>query len=151
MHMSGTIHLVTWIHSTSRHESAAEGFRAIPLLGRWLVHCFVDTGAGGDWGLHGDWDGAPPGQGLIQHNNTFDDPTSSDTKCGPWTDKCDTDECVKKAISDYPSPSKYSAVWGPNSNTFASTVASKCSLKRPSFGWAPGWGQTAAPPFGGGK
>jgi RHS repeat-associated protein len=125
--------------------------RAIPLFGRVVVHCFVDTGGNGDWGLHGDWDGAPPGQGLIQHNNGFDDPTSSDTKCGPWTDNCKTDECVKDAISGYANPSTYSAVWGPNSNTFASTVATKCSLKRPSFGWPPGWGQAPAPDFGSGK
>ena len=125
--------------------------RAIPVLGHWVVHCFVDTSGNGDWGLHGDWDGAPPGEGLIEHNNGFDDPASSDTKCGPWTDKCDTDECVKKAISGYANPSKYAAVSGPNSNTFASTVASQCSLQRPSFGWPRGWGQTPAPAFGGGK
>jgi uncharacterized protein RhaS with RHS repeats len=120
--------------------------RAIPLLGHFVVHCFVDTGSDGDWGLHGDWDGAPPGQGLIQHNNGFDDPTSSDTRCGPWTDKCDTDACVQKAISQYPTPSKYSAVMGPNSNTFAATVANTCHLQRPSFGWARGWNNSAAPP-----
>lgn len=122
--------------------------RKIPhLLG--IVHCFIDTDFGGQWALHGDWDdpAAASGEGFIRNNNTFDDPTSKDTKCGPWNEGCHTDDCVKKAIAGYANPSAYSAVWGPNSNTFASTVASTCGLKKPSFGWARGWGQSPAPSY----
>jgi hypothetical protein len=61
-------------------------------------------------------------------------------------DGCNTDDCVRKAISNYPNPSQYFFL-GPNSNTFAGTVARSCGLKRPSFGWAPGWGLSPAPPL----
>ncbi|WP_343791714.1 RHS repeat-associated core domain-containing protein, partial [Dokdonella soli] len=126
---------------------------AIPALGHLVVHCFIDSDSGGQTGLHGDWDDpdAANGEAFIRNNNPFNDPNAEDTKCGPWTDNCDTDDCVKKAIAGYPNPSKYSAVWGPNSNTFASTVASACHLKKPNFGWARGWGHSPAPPYGGGK
>ena len=135
--------------------------RKIPYLrALGIVHCFIDTDFGGQWAVHGDWDDpdAASGEGFIRNNNPFDDPASKDTKCGPWNEDCNTDDCVKKAIAGYSNPSAYSAVWGPNSNTFASTVASKCGLKKPSFGWARGWGQSPAPTYrppestsGGGK
>jgi RHS repeat-associated protein len=126
---------------------------AIPALGHLVVHCFIDSDSGGQTGLHGDWDDpdAANGEAFIRNNNPFNDPSAEDTKCGPWTDNCDTDDCVKKAIAGYPNPSKYSAVWGPNSNTFASTVANACHLKKPNFGWARGWGHSPASPYGGGK
>ena len=65
--------------------------------------------------------------------------------CGDWTEDCGTDECVRKAAGNYPNPSSYS-LGGPNSNTFASTIASTCKLKAPTHPyWTPGWGDAAAP------
>ncbi len=121
--------------------------RAIPLLGRLIVHCFIESDVSGDTGLHGDWDGEPPGEGAIQNGNSFDNPNAADTECGPWNDACGVDACIARAISMYPNPSNYSAVSGPNSNTFAKTVASTCGLQRPSFGWARGWRSNPARPF----
>jgi RHS repeat-associated protein len=110
-------------------------------------HCFIDTSFG-QFGLHGDMDPAPagsgvPGQGRIRDDASFNDPKFSD--CGPWTDNCDTDDCVRKTKGNYPDPSAYNAPGGPNSNTFAGTIARSCKLAKPSGPWAPGWGSTPRP------
>lgn len=120
--------------------------RKIPVVP--AVHCFVDTSFGGQWGLHGDWDPPPAGsgisgQGRIRNDAFFNDPNQS--VCGPWTDDCDTDDCVRRAIANYPDPSAYNAVFGPNSNTFAGVIARKCKLTRPNYGWARGWHNTPKP------
>ncbi|WP_425509643.1 RHS repeat-associated core domain-containing protein [Usitatibacter palustris] len=121
--------------------------RSIPATFNLASHCFIDT-SNRQFGLHGDMDPAPagsgvPGQGRIRGDASFNDPGQSE--CGPWTDDCDTDKCVQKAISNYPDPSDYSAVGGPNSNSFAGAVARGCKLTKPRGPWAPGWDSTPRP------
>ncbi len=106
-------------------------------------HCYIEViefwgGARYTYGVIGhNADGSPNGgptsvQGRKHVNNGFD----SGGICGPWRvkDTCDgsdVDNCVKKAYNAYPNPSIYRFVSGPNSNTFAGTVARSCSLKKP--------------------
>lgn len=116
-----------------------------------FFHCFVDTTFDGRWGVHGDFEPPPDGtsfgsgEGRKRHNAGFDAPAAVDSKCGDWSDGC-TDDCVRQAISGFPDPSAYNALFGPNSNTFASSIAIPCKLEKPSgIGPSPGWGGTPRP------
>jgi RHS repeat-associated protein len=88
------------------------------------------------WGLIGDSGGPRSRAGYIYIDNPFDDGGT----CGPWTDECGTDACVEQAANQYPNPSHYRFARGPNSNTFAGTIARKCNLARPPVLLTPGWG-----------
>jgi RHS repeat-associated protein len=84
--------------------------------------------------------------GWTVPGHSFDtaDPNSPDLDCGPWAeDRCGAvDQCAVDAYSQYPPESRYFVPFGPNSNTFASYVATKCNLPIPeSAGMitAPGW------------
>jgi len=73
--------------------------------------------------------------------------------CGAWTkNTCDfdVDECVRKAAESYHNPSEYRLTQGPNSNTFAATIAKACQLKKPDVSdkRTPGWDHDPAPPKG---
>jgi hypothetical protein len=130
----------------------ADGLRArtccrlIPFLGAVRArHCYIEREKDGQrrtWGLIGDTGGPFSFSGEIYINNDFD--RGSDKNCGPWTDACDTDQCVENAANAYPNPSNYRFVRGPNSNTFAGTVARKCSLQRPPVRFTPGWSDSPA-------
>jgi len=122
-------------------------------------HCFINISTNGrstTYGLQGPapWGNSPvPGCGTIFINHGFDDVENS--KCGPMNSEPEVDECVVGAALQYENPTPYRAVRGPNSNTFASTVAGRCNLKKPfTFRPDPGWGQSPAPyahgtsPFG---
>ncbi len=121
----------------------------------YFSHCFVhmiddDTGAERTFSLHnmgGGW-------GCTFVNDSFDTQAAANmfTPCGPWNEDCGTDGCVAAAHQVYPKSSSYSYL-GPNSNTYASTIASQCGLAPPNvplenFG-APGWGKAPAPPLAG--
>jgi len=132
--------------------------RKIRATGYAASHCFIDTSFG-QFGLHGDLDPAPAGsgvqgQGRIRDDASFNNPDYSD--CGPWTDNCDTDDCVRKNMGAYPDPSDYNAPGGPNSNTFAGVIARSCKLSKPTRPWTPGWDSKPRPyqkppePMGGG-
>jgi RHS repeat-associated protein len=130
--------------------------RLIPFVG--LVgarHCYIERqksgeqqnsvelpsyGARESFGLIGDSGGPRSRSGDIYGNNGFD----VGGECGPWTDECGTDDCVSSAVNGYPNPSNYRFASGPNSNTFAGTVARKCNLVRPSVMMTPGWGDAPA-------
>lgn len=76
-------------------------------------------------------------------NDSFD----NDGKCGPWNEDCGVDECVERAVSNYADPSFYRFARGPNSNTFAGTVARKCKLSKTGIGgFAPGYNDPPAHP-----
>lgn len=138
--------------------------RKIP--GLPAVHCFVQVKNGGSYsdgrqclqcppvqearyGLQG-----PPPFGSSEHseagrihiNDPFDAPNKSD--CGSWNEECDTNSCVVNIVNSYSNPSMYNAIFGPNSNTFAGTIARACNLKEPDTSWlAPGWYNSPAPPY----
>jgi RHS repeat-associated protein len=77
-------------------------------------------------------------KGEIKTNDPFDDPNQS--VCSDWNTDCGTSGCIDAKVSFYPNPSTYSALWGPNSNTFAGTIARACKLPGPEYNWpSPGW------------
>jgi len=116
----------------------------IGLLG--FRHCYIETQIDGkrtSTGLIGGiFSGRPYGTGSIYYNNDFD----TGGTCGDWNESCGTDACVKKQAESYPNPSEYDLL-GPNSNTFAGTVARTCDLKRLALfsGATPGWDDRPAP------
>lgn len=118
-------------------------------------HCFIETA--GDAGssttraVHGTGPIAGRivgGLGCRQKNDGFDKTALGDssTDCGEWNEACSTDDCVEREAGNYPLASIYSLL-GPNSNTFAGTVARACGLQpAPSVGvQTPGWGSAPAP------
>lgn len=108
-------------------------------------HCYIESDTGGKttYGLFGGPD-TPNGFGYTLKNTNFDFSGGGD--CGPWTDSCDTDECVANAAKNYPNPTEYLIIRS-NSNTFAGTVARKCGLSRPNGSFpTPGWDDPPASP-----
>lgn len=91
------------------------------------------TGTGGQ-----KWDNSPDPCGKT--------PTCLD--CIPAPGVTDVGRCLRDAFSSYNNPSLY-RLSGPNSNTFAGTLARKCCagmVPRPAaLGWVPGWDDSPAP------
>jgi RHS repeat-associated protein len=116
----------------------------------WTVggHCFIDEVSDPKCGscnsitrrigLQGPWPWGSSqykGKGEIKTNDLFDDPKVSD--CGEWNLDCATSACISAEASFYPNPSNYNALLGPNSNTFAGTIARACNIPQPVFNWPP--------------
>lgn len=97
--------------------------------------------------------GPPPigtsknGNGKKLSDDRFNDPNES--ICGSWLERCDLNKCLTNEFNSYSDPSRYAGL-GPNSNTFAYTLASRCGIPSPpDRPWSPGWGQDpAGPPIG---
>ena len=86
------------------------------------------------------------GHGQKMINDPFNDPRES--VCGPWVTDCKLNECLTAEFNAYPDPdpSNYRLL-GPNSNTFAYTLASRCGVPSiPNQLWSPGWGNSPAGP-----
>jgi hypothetical protein len=68
--------------------------------------------------------------------------------CNPKPGVTDVSRCLRDAYNGYADPSIYANPWGPNSNTFASTLAGSCCADRSSsgLGWVPGWDHAPASP-----
>jgi RHS repeat-associated protein len=124
--------------------------KKIPVVGiLGFRHCYIETqtekGRATCGLFGGPGSGEPPGTGRIYPNTNFD--TGGD--CGPWSDDedCETDQCVVDTAQGYSNPSQYDFNSGPNSNTFAGTIARKCELEPPGVvGWrTPGWNDPPAP------
>ncbi|MEM7052709.1 MAG: RHS repeat-associated core domain-containing protein, partial [Acidobacteriota bacterium] len=117
-------------------------------------HCFIQTqsepgegrtGQNRTFGLQ-----RVKGKGCKFENDWFDKGGIRDTRteCGEWSEGCDLDECVEREFGNYPNPSDYQLIRGPNSNSFASTVATACGLSPPlvaGTAQTPGWGKTGRP------
>jgi hypothetical protein len=60
----------------------------------------------------------------------------------------DVSKCLRGAYAAYSDPSVYQNPRGPNSNTFAATLAKACCADSSStgLGSVPGWDQSPAPP-----
>ena len=111
-------------------------------------HCFIEmadevTGNKTTFGLHRTSFGVGCAYGGT-NPASFDKGSIGrpSTSCGPWVEGCATDTCVESVHGSYPRPSNYFYL-GPNSNTYASHIASKCGLPTPSIAdtWhTPGWG-----------
>jgi RHS repeat-associated protein len=71
------------------------------------------------------------------------------TQCGPWSEGCQTDQCVAIEHAFYPRPIDYfylGSLAGSNSNTYAAHITSKCKLQPPPMAgsWqTPGWNSPA--------
>jgi len=117
----------------------------------YFQHCFIEqrdngTNALNTYSLHrmsSDW-------GCTFEGDNFDKVAtrSTRTSCGPWKEDCLTDACVASAHKAYPNSSSYGAIFGSNSNSYASYVGRLCDLKpAPTVGWpgrTPGWGDPVA-------
>ena len=92
-----------------------------------IRHCYIEVetnGVSNTWGLFGNTAGPLSTYGAIYRNHSFD----RGGDCGAWNESCDTDECVRMQVIKYNNPSVYSFAAGPNSNTFAGTIARACNL-----------------------
>jgi hypothetical protein len=107
-------------------------------------HCFIETqdepSGSTTYGVH-----RVRGKGCKYPDDGFDQSRLNDsrTDCGPWNPECKADQCVRQQFGAYPNPSDYQLIRGPNSNSFASTVANACGLTPPAVagtGQTPGWG-----------
>ena len=69
--------------------------------------------------------------------------------CNPLPGITDVGACLRDAFNAYNSPSLYNAPFGPNSNTFAGTLARRCcagmNVKPTIFGNVPAWDNAPAP------
>ncbi len=123
--------------------------RPVPFVGVvGPTHCYTEDQQNGvkrTFGLIGDDHGGPAStSGIVHENNPFD----AGGVCGSWSyenpnNNGTVSQCVENAATSYPNPSEYSFFTGPNSNTFASTVAKACGLDKPNA-WSPGWGHDPA-------
>ena len=99
----------------------------------------VLTGTGGQ-----KWDNSPDPCGKS--------PTC--VECRPKPGVTDLAKCFRDAFNAYNNPSLYHLT-GPNSNTFAGTLARTCCAgmvpKPAAFGWMPGWDDSPAPSHAGSK
>jgi len=94
--------------------------RLNPILMKFARHCYIKTDSH-TYGLHNMHNGS--GQ------KRRDDPSDKGGKCKPCESKCEdgdaTAKCIQQQHDNYPDPSRYSNL-GPNSNTYAGTLARAC-------------------------
>jgi uncharacterized protein RhaS with RHS repeats len=124
-------------------------FLPLPYLPNFLSvgrHCYIEVDTDGiatTYGLVGNTGGPKSEYGTWLINNTALDTGGSE---GKWNEDACVDECVLAAANEYPNPSNYEFWNGPNSNTFAGTIARACNLEK-ATGIAPGWDLPAATPY----
>jgi RHS repeat-associated protein len=86
-------------------------------------------------------------QGFVQYEK---EPVRPGADCAPTVGDCRLLDCVRKAIASYPNGGAYVISFqGPNSNTFAATVAKACKLNLPGSANnsdSPGWDGTPPQP-----
>jgi hypothetical protein len=122
--------------------------RKIPWIGLLgFRHCYVEsvsgTGQRTSCGLLGGLlSDEPFATGRIHSRHPF----NTGGECGEWNESCAADQCVVSAAQSYANPSEYRFARGPNSNTFAGTLARACNLKLPDVAGAaiPGWNDAPA-------
>jgi hypothetical protein len=157
-------------------QSGASGWTTIPkicskrldnpVVGALANHSYIDDtgGPGGDCrnpSIVGNYaiQRLTSGNFLVgcgAKTDTSDDPqsyTPNSKPCYPKAGVADVHRCLRDAFAAYPNSSYYSNVpfpppWGPNSNTFASTLARSCCADSSDsgLGWVPGWDHTPAGP-----
>ena len=90
-------------------------------------------------------------KGCAAKTSTSTDPqtyTPNVKRCDPAPGVTDVSKCLRAAYAAYPDPSLYQNPFGPNSNTFAKTLATACCADGSSsgLGTVPGWDHDPAPP-----
>jgi RHS repeat-associated protein len=110
-------------------------------------HCYIESqseqGGQTTCGLVG---GLLSGESFATGQIYDDNPFDSGGDCGDWKEGCEVDECVVETAKGYANPSEYRLARGPNSNTFAGTIARSCGISPPSSQGAatPGWDDAPA-------
>jgi hypothetical protein len=130
-----------------------------PVLGWFFNHSYIDD-TGMDNCLGNSRLGNYAIQTLVSGNfrkgcavktATSTDPqeyTPNVKQCDPAPGVTDLSKCLRDTYNSYPDPSLYQNPWGPNSNTFAATLAKTCCADGSSkgLGLVPGWDHDPAPP-----
>ena len=127
----------------------------IPIIGLFANHTYIDappyryalfpgckpTDEGSDNMITGK---------VAYKSDSSPDPCGKTPRCVPCHPKPgaeDVEQCLRDAFNDYSDPSLYKAL-GPNSNTFAGTLARACCAnmipKPPELGIVPGWNDPPA-------
>jgi hypothetical protein len=137
-----------------------------PVIGWFANHAYIDdTGRGDCHGsrLVGNYavQDLVPGSGNFINGCAVKTDTSTDPQefepnikpCDPQPGVGDVHVCLRAAYNAYTNPSEYSndprrRPWGPNSNTFAATLAKACCVDSSDggLGWVPGWDHAPAGP-----
>lgn len=130
-----------------------------PVLGWVFNHSYIDD-TGMDNCLGSSMLGNYAVQTLVSGNfvkgcavktATSTDPigrTPNVKQCDPKPGVKDLSRCLLDTYNSYADPSVYKNPFGPNSNTFAATLAKNCCADGSSkgLGWVPGWGHAPALP-----
>jgi uncharacterized protein DUF4157 len=130
-----------------------------PVLGWSFNHAYIDD-TGSDNCLGRSILGNYAVQTLVSGNfvegcavktATSTDPqeyTPNVKECVPKSGVTDLSRCLLDTYNSYADPSLYENPFGPNSNTFAATLAKTCCADGSSkgLGWVPGWNHNPAPP-----
>jgi hypothetical protein len=135
-----------------------------PVVGWFANHAYIDDTGRGDChgsGLLGnyavqDLERGNFVKGCAVKTDTSTDPqqyTPNIKPCDPRAGVGDVHVCLRDAFNAYTDPSEYSndprrRPWGPNSNTFAATLAAACcaDASDSGLGWVPGWDHAPAGP-----
>ena len=136
-----------------------------PVLGWFANHAYIDDTGKGDCKTGKSMVGNYAVQRIISGNgingcavktDTSDDPqsyTPNAKPCNPAPGVTDVHACLRAAFNAYADPSVYSndprnKPWGPNSNTFAATLARACCADSTDsgLGSVPGWYHAPATP-----
>jgi hypothetical protein len=135
-----------------------------PVIGWFANHAYIDdTGRGdchsatlvGNYAVQDLIDGNFV-NGCAVKTDTSTDPQGREPNikpCDPKPGIGDMHACLRDASNAYTNPSEYSndprhRPWGPNSNTFAATLAKACCADSSDsgLGWVPGWDHAPAGP-----
>jgi hypothetical protein len=137
-----------------------------PVAGWVANHAYIDDTGRGDCHGNSMVGNYRVGEPLVAGNfirgcatktNTSDDPqsyTPNGKECTPKPGVTDVHACLLSAYTAYANPSEYSnefwksGPWGPNSNSFAATLARACCADSTDsgLGWVPGWDHGPAGP-----
>lgn len=130
-----------------------------PVIGWFFNHAYIDDTGGNNCRGSG-----MPGNYAIQslvsgnfikgcaaktdHSTDPQSYTPNMKPCNPKPGVTNLSKCLRVAFNRYSDPSLYKNPRGPNSNTFAFTLAKTCCVDSSStgLGRVPGWGRPPAPP-----
>jgi hypothetical protein len=127
------------------------------VVGWFANHSYIDDTGGGDcrgaskvgnYAIQTLWSGNFR-RGCALKTDTSTDPqqyTPNVKPCAPKAGVSDVHACLRDAFNAYANPSEYVNPGGPNSNTFAATLAKACCADSSDsgLGWVPGWDHAPA-------
>jgi hypothetical protein len=130
-----------------------------PVIGWFANHAYIDDtgrndclgrGASGNYAIQQLISGNFIRGCAVKTANSTDPQKYKPNKkpCDPKPGVADLSRCLRDAYTAYADPSLYKNPSGPNSNTFAATLAKTCCVDGSSsgLGWVPGWNHAPAPP-----